>query len=219
MWIAAVVAACATDDVASSGRGSGERDAAAQAGSCPGRVASSAAGVWARNPETSDCCQYSSLLAAPPRWPYFDTEAECRGSCRCSTLEGLDDVNGGYGTERTPLECRCSAEACPSSVAEAEQLLCSSTYFAVRLEGCGRVMIEHANGATGTSWTFERTLASADAGAAGERLIGGESFSDVPYGPCQTYEWIAGGRFECDDFSVCWLCGEQPAASSIPPCE
>lgn len=176
--------------------------------------------MWSRSRE-GDCCRYDSSAAAPPIWPYFETEAECQGSCRCSVLEDFIDDVGEYNTERSSLECRCSAETCPSSIAEAEQVMCSRSSFlpVVRREGCGRVMIVDANGLAGEAWIFERPLESADAGGAGERLIGAGQFGDITFAPCQTYQWIAGRSFECDDFTVCQLCGDEPAYPPVLPCE
>jgi hypothetical protein len=222
MGIVAVVAACATDDVTSPASGpEGERvrDGASDVGPCPGPAVNGGVGrpVWARSPETGDCCRYEGSLAAPRSWLPFATEAECQSSCRCSALDGFSGMYGWYATERSSLECRCSAETCPSTIAEAEQLSCRASSVA-RSEGCGQVMIWYANGATGESWIFERSLASADAGGAGVRLIGAGQLSDVPLGPCQAYEWIAGRAFECDDVTTCQVCNGG-AASSIPPCE
>lgn len=89
-----------------------------------------------------------------------------------------------------------------------------------RAKNSSTVSIDHANGATGETWIFERPLESADAGGAGERLTGATQFSDVPYGPCGAYEWLAGRRFECDDVTECRLCGDdESGSSSLPPCE
>ena len=243
--VAALAAACATDDVASPSSGpdgDGVRDAAVapepdesidaggvtlpvhpDAGLCPApreTRATSLPRVWSRAP-SGDCCAYENSQAAPPVWPYFETEADCQGSCRCSTLEDFIDDVGEFNTELSSLECRCSAETCPSTVAEAEQIMCNRSPLSpvVRREGCGRVMIVDANGLAGEAWIFERPLASTDAGAASERLIGAGQFGDVAFAPCQTYQWIAGRSFECEDFTTCQLCGDQPALPPAPACE
>ena len=225
MCIAAVAVACATDDASPERRDVGDGAALppVDAGLCPDiGPNTSRPQAWARSPETGECCRYVTARAAPPSWPSFETEAECEGSCRCSVLEGLNEDFGLYETERTSLECRCSAETCPSTVAEAEQLICSrsSSRSVQRLEGCGRVMIDMANGATGEAWIFERPLASVDAGGASERLIGGHQFSDVPSGPCHTFLWIAGRGFDCDDVTACRPCDDDESGlSSLPRCE
>lgn len=227
MCIAAVMLACATDDVESPASGPDGATGAVSstqvdAGLCPAPAANTALGypeVWARSPEAGDCCRYESFAAAPSAWPHFQTEALCQDSCHCSAVEGFSEEYGWYETDRSSLECRCSAETCPTTVAEAEQLMCSRSLPAVRREGCGMVMIDHSNGATGEAWIFERPLASADAGGAGERLTGATEFSDVPFGPCGAYEWLAGRRFECDAVTECQLCGDEAGLSSLPPCE
>ncbi|HTV17603.1 MAG TPA: hypothetical protein VMG12_03005, partial [Polyangiaceae bacterium] len=126
--------------------------------------------VWSRDPATGGCTRHERRADAPPNLPLFDTEVECQISCRCSTLEDFIDDVGEYNTERTSLECRCSAETCPSSIAEAEQTMCNrplAMYFPVeRREGCGKVVIADANGLAGDAWVFERPLESTDAGDA-----------------------------------------------------
>ena len=157
MCIAAVAVACATEDVSPKRLDVGDGAALppVDAGLCPDIGPNTARPqAWARSPETGECCRYVSSLAAPPSWPSFETEAECEGSCRCSVLESLSEYSGLYETERTSLECRCSAETCPSTVEEAEQLMCSRFGSVVRSEGCGRVTIAYANGATGESWVL-----------------------------------------------------------------
>jgi len=218
-------AAAASDgrDALDAGEGSAPPPADAST-ACPApRPTSVSTGlvVWARNPETRDCCPYDDYAAAPDDWPYFDTEAQCQSTCRCSVLEGFRAEYDAYNTERSSLECRCSTETCPSSVAEAERIMCSRASFfpVVRREGCGRVMVVDANGLAGDAWIFERPLESTDAGGAGERLIGAGQFGDVPSPACQAYEWVAGASFDCEEATVCQLCGDESAIPPAPPCE
>lgn len=238
--------ACATDDAASpfdSGEADGVRaDAAtptpgepidaggatqpspADVGGClpPARVEFSGGQAgWSRNPETGDCCRYDDSVVAPPSWPFFDTEAECQSSCRCSELEDFRAEYASYETERTPLECRCSSETCPSSIAEAELSMCNRDLAlpVSRREGCGMVVIADNNGLFGDAWIFEQPQAAPDAGAAGGRLVGALHFGDVPFAPCQAYTWVAGSSFECDDVVTCHLCGDPTSGIPAPPCE
>ena len=145
--------------------------------------------------------------------------AECENSCRCATLEGFIEDVGEYDTERTSLECRCSAEACPASVAEAEQVMCNRQLQlgVQRREGCGKVVIADANGFAGDAWVFERALESSDAAAASERLVGAIEFADIASAPCNTYVWVAGSDFDCEEIVTCQLCGDSPIPA--PPCE
>jgi len=155
---------------------------------------------------------------APESWPWFNTEAECQGDCRCSGLDGYDPAFGSFSTERTSLDCRCTKETCPSTIAEAEQLQCLRSGSVERREGCGKVFVIDGGGFYGDGWLFEQPLGSTEAGAAPARLIGAYQFTDAATGPCQTGEWVAGSEFDCESAVACQLCGESWPAP-LPPCE
>lgn len=36
--------------------------------------------VWAKNPDTGTCCQYSTPCAAPTGWQTYTSQAECEGT-------------------------------------------------------------------------------------------------------------------------------------------
>jgi len=178
---------------------------------------------WSRNPATGECCRYDDRVAAPEHWPSFDTEAACQSDCRCSVLDGLNEivgVNGTdyiYATERTSLDCRCSKESCPSTPAQAEQRLCEAFGAAQRREGCGRVFVVFGGGNYSNGWVFEQSLPSTGAAAVSPRLVGGYESSDAP-GQCGTYGWVAGSEFDCDSAAVCQVCGES-AEAPVAPCQ
>ena len=82
------------------------------------------------------------------------------------------------------------------------------------------VAIADNNGLFGTAWIFEQPPESTDAGAAGDRLVGAVQFGDITFRPCQTYAWVAGRSFDCEDVVTCHLCGDPGAAfGAPPPCE
>ena len=172
--------------------------------------------VWSRSPE-GDCCRYDNPVAAPVTWPYFETEEACQSDCRCSILEDFIEDVGLYATARTSLDCRCDAESCPTSLPQAEQLMCGRGYGGVqRIEGCGRVLVVDRNGYAGDGWVFEALLkVPGDLTSLG--LVGAIKFGDVHFAPCQTSAWVAGRDFDCDSAVACQLCGESPG-DPVPPC-
>ena len=174
--------------------------------------------VWSRHPMTGDCCRYDDRIAAPENWPWFYTETECQSDCRCSVLDDYHAEDGSYTTERTSLDCRCSKETCPATIAEAEQLQCLRTGIVERRVGCGKVFVVDGGGLYGDGWLFEPPLESTDGGAASPRLIGAYQFTDAATGPCQTGGWVAGIEFDCESAVACQVCGES-FPTPVPPCE
>lgn len=171
---------------------------------------------WSRDPETGNCCPYAAYQAAPPSWPHFATEEECRSDCRCSSLEGfLEDV-GLFATARSTLECRCAAGDCPATPEAAIEALeadCNPLFERAvrRREGCGRLEFTTFDGLYGDSWVFE----VGDAGA--PVLVGSLRAGDVNFAPCETYVSIAGQSFDCEEYVECLVCGQYRLP--LPSCE
>src|SRR5262245_16819905 len=83
------------DSAAAAMSGAPAANASCAAPACPECPAplqdaiSAGAPVWARNPDTGDCCRYQAVGYAPAVWPVFDTMEACQTDCRCASLEGF----------------------------------------------------------------------------------------------------------------------------------
>jgi hypothetical protein len=165
---------------------------------------------WARDPETATCCPYARAAEAPKSWPSFETEAECESECRCATLEDFDEAFGLYDTERTSLACRCNSGDCPATIEEASAALCATGQRVRRLEGCGLVRLIMSTGYTSDSWVFEPAAPGGDASSPAAVLVGATSSTDAQSDPCQTFRWVAGREFDCDDAVECMVCDLDP---------
>jgi hypothetical protein len=166
---------------------------------------------WGRDLDTGSCCRYPNRCAVPPSMPAYETEAACRTDCRCATVDRV--VEGGetyFVTERTTLECACESEDCPTDIQEETRRQCDAgnTYL-TRSEGCGMIRLADDTGFTGRHLLFDAETGS---------LLGLSAYSDVPTMRCNTWEFIAGAAFECDDATVCHPCGV-PMGSTIPACD
>jgi hypothetical protein len=161
---------------------------------------------WARDPETGTCCAYAYATAAPQAWPIFATQAECQTDCRCAKLDSFDEAFGLYERETTSLECRCGSGGCPTSVDEAIETSCATGRRVRRRDGCGLSFIVASDGYTSQGWLFEPGQGR-DAGSGVPSLVGAFASTDAQAAPCQTFVWVAGRNFECDDTIECPVCG------------
>lgn len=177
--------------------------------------------MWARNPETGECCPYSAPCAVPWEWPMFESESECQSSCRCtdvtpsdfSKVETSNEVT--FASERTSFECVCPDGSCrQETLDEALGALCAAGdgSGSTMLRGCGMVVIRTARGYSGGDKVFER-----DTGA----LVGLTHWSDVSARPCWAYSTVIGREFVCEGATECAPCAGDAGVTNggLPACD
>lgn len=152
--------------------------------------------VWAREVRSGMCCAYEDLCVAPTGWPVFESEQACRTSCRCAMLTG-DPTNP---VEHTSLDCACKNGECTESLATVVSNVCARSAGAsvFRSKGCGLVQLAFGGGFWASSSVFDESSGA---------LVGMSTSSDTTSLPCQTFNWVAGRSFECDNVQTCQLCG------------
>jgi len=177
--------------------------------------------MWARNPQTGECCLYSAPCAVPWNWPMFESESECETSCRCADVTPIDvslvEINElTPAIERTSFECFCPDGSCRTeeTLDEVVGSLCAAggESGTTMLRGCGMVVIRSSGGYVGGDRVFDR-----DTGA----LIGRTRWSDTPIRPCWAYSIVIGREFVCEGATECALCAGDAGATSggLPACD
>ena len=161
--------------------------------------------VWARDVRTHMCCAYADPCVAPAGSPVFESEQECETSCRCAMLTG-DPANL---VEHTSLDCACHDADCVESLTTAASALCARGGSVLAKKGCGMVQLPSSGVVTSSS----SSVYDQSSGA----LLGLSMFSDTASPPCQTFNWVAGQSFDCDNVQTCQLCGES-SEPGIPSC-
>jgi hypothetical protein len=164
--------------------------------------------VWTRDvsAEVRTCCQYDSRCTAPVYWPIYESEQECQSDCLCNQIDRTAD---GDHVAHSTVACTCAAFNCPESL-QAAIGLCDTLSAAglLRRRGCGNIEITTGGGFGSNSWVFDESSGA---------LVGMTMRGDTTSGPCQTFAYVGGVEFTCENAEYCRLCG--PPDSAYPPCE
>lgn len=117
-----------------------------------------------------------------------------------SGLDACEPVNGSQAT--VGLEDFCQDLSCPPTPEAAVAASCAAGHHVIVRTGCGLVEVG-TFGFAGTNYVYS-----------GGALVGANHYSDVPHGPCNVYNYVAGVVAPpCPSAAECLACGSDQGAA------